>query len=66
MSGTNEGVVIPFHLARAGLWAAQREWMQAGGPLPRVANHVLEVLDRAERSLEEVEAALDPPHSEWQ
>jgi hypothetical protein len=37
--------------------------MQAGGPLLRVANHVLEELDRAERGLEEVEAALDQPLS---
>jgi hypothetical protein len=61
-----EGAVIQFHLARAGLWAAQREWMQASGPLLRVASHVLEELDWAERGLAEVEAALGQPCSKWQ
>jgi hypothetical protein len=58
LSGRDEGVVIPFHLAKAGLWAAQREWLQTG-PLQRLANHVVEELDRAERELQTVKAALD-------
>ena len=59
MSGRDEGVVIPFHLAKAGLWAAQREWLQTSDPLQRLANHVVEELDRAERELQTVKAALD-------
>ena len=53
--------MIPFHAAKAGLWAAQREWMQSSGPLLWLANHVLEQLDSAERDLKAVEAALDDP-----
>lgn len=53
-----EGVVIPFHAARAGLWAAQREWMQTSGPLQRLASQMVEVLDRAEHDLKAIEAAL--------
>ena len=58
-----EAVVIPVHAAKAGLWAAQREWMQTSGPLQRLASHMAEELDRAERDLEAVEAALQEPHS---
>ncbi|MFL6199895.1 MAG: hypothetical protein ACJ76J_12005 [Thermoanaerobaculia bacterium] len=65
MLGKEEGVVIPFHAARAGLWAAQREWMQTTGPLQRVASRMVEELDRAERDLEAVEAALEDPHPGW-
>jgi hypothetical protein len=61
LSGREEGVVIPFHLAKAGLWAAQREWLQSSGPLQRLANHVAEELDRAERDLQAVKAVLDQP-----
>jgi hypothetical protein len=53
-----EGVVIPFHAARAGLWAAQREWMQTSGPLQQLAVRMVEVLDRAEHDLNAIEAAL--------
>jgi Skp family chaperone for outer membrane proteins len=66
LSGTDEGVVIPFHVAKAGLWAAQREWMQTSGPLQRLANQVAEQLDRAERDLQAVDAALDRPCWEGQ
>ncbi len=60
MSGSEkgEGVVIPFHAARAGLWAAQRELMQTSGRPQRLANRMVEVLDRAERDLKAIEAAL--------
>jgi hypothetical protein len=61
LSGRDEGIVIPFHLAKASLWAAQREWMQSSGPLLWLATHVAEELDRAERGLKAVEAALDDP-----
>lgn len=61
MSGKDEGVVIPFHLAKAGLWAAQREWMQTSGPLQWLANQMFEEFDRAESDLKAVEAALDDP-----
>ena len=59
------GVVIPFHVAWAGLWAAQREWMQTSGPLQQLASGIVELLDQAERELEAVEAALDEPHPGW-
>lgn len=59
MSGRDKGVVIPFHLAKAGLWAAQREWMQTSDPLQRLASRIVEELDRADRELRAVEAALD-------
>lgn len=55
---SGEGVVIPFHAARAGLWAAQREWMQTSGPLQQLASRMVEVLDRAEHDLKAIEAAL--------
>ena len=61
MSGRDEGVVVPFRVAKAGLWAAQREWLQTSGPLHRLANHVAEQLDGAERDLQAIEAALDQP-----
>jgi hypothetical protein len=56
--GQEEGVVIPFHAARAGLWAVQREWMQTSDRAQRLANRIVELLDRAERDLKAVEAAL--------
>ncbi len=63
MSGP-PGVVIPFHAARTGLWAAHREWMQTSGPLQQLASQMIEVLDGAERDLQAIEAALAPngPH----
>jgi hypothetical protein len=65
LSGKDEGVLIPFHLAKAGLWAAQREWLQTSVPLQRLARRIVEQLDRAERELEAVETALDEPHPGW-
>ena len=53
-----EGVVIPFHAAKAGLWAAQREWMQTSGSLQQLATQLVEELDRAEHDLKAIEAAL--------
>ncbi len=53
-----EGVVIPFHAARAGLWAAQREWMQTSGPLQQLASQMVEVLEGIEHDLKAIEAAL--------
>ncbi len=55
---SGECVVIPFHAARAGLWAAQRECMQTSGPLQHLASQMVEVLDRAEHDLKAIEAAL--------
>jgi len=53
-----EGVVIPFHAAKAGLWAAQREWMQTSGALQQLASQMAEILDQAEHDLKAIEAAL--------
>lgn len=55
------GVVIPFRTAKAGLWAAQREWMQATGPLQTLATRIVDVLDRAEHELVTIESALQRP-----
>jgi hypothetical protein len=53
-----EGSVIPFHASRAGLWAAQREWMQASGRSERLASRIVEVLAQAEHDLKAIEADL--------
>lgn len=62
MSSTSKGVVIPFHSARAGLWAAHREWMHASGPTQRLGARIIEAIDRAEQGMEAIEAALHDPH----
>jgi len=62
LGDTGKGVVIPFHAARTGLWAAQREWVQTVGPLPRRAARMVELLDDIEQGLKAVEAALQDPH----
>jgi len=38
--------------------------MQTSGPLQRLANEMVELLDRSERDLEEIEAALHDSHPE--
>jgi hypothetical protein len=58
----DEGVVIPFHAARSGLWTAQREWLQNSRPLQRLAAEISEELGRAEHDMAAVEAALRDPH----
>lgn len=62
MSDTGRGVVIPFHNARAGLWAAQREWMHASGKTQRLGARIVGALDRAEQGMEAIENALHDSH----
>jgi len=53
----SDAVVIPFQAAQAGLWVAQRDWIQRSS-MRNLENQLAEELDRAERELGQVKAAL--------
>ena len=58
-----DAVVIPFQVARMGLWVAQRDWIHRS-PMRKLENQLAEELDRAERELDEVKAAEVPNPAE--
>ena len=62
--GADEAVVIPFDLARAGLWTAQQEWLQSCGSLQRQMTRIFGLVDRVECDLEAIAAAIDYPYGE--
>ena len=59
-----EGVVIPFHAVRAGLWSAQMEWLTSCGPLQSQLTQIVETVEEAQQELESVEVALQGQHGE--